>query len=193
MRCERSFTLIELLVVIAIIAILAGLLLPALSRSRAMARRTACLSNLRQMGHAFLMYASDHDRRLPAIDFNAPAPSNLWYHAIAPYVSSKDLAFNWPPGGVFRCPSSTRPTPHYGMSWGVSGVLLTKIEDTTVAIVVADGNAGDPGSGAGINITPPYACLDATRHENGANYLFADGHAVYLSLTTADMWKDYTQ
>lgn len=196
MRRTHSFTLIELLVVIAIIAILAGLLLPALGRSRALARRTACLSNLKQIGTAFVLYASEHNGHLPLIIGGAPNPHDLWYHALAPYLFGKDIAFSWPPDGVYRCPVSSHPTPHYGMSWGISGVSLTKIEDPSVAVVVADGNAGDPGSGAGINITPPYACLDATRHGNGANYLFADGHVAYLDATVAatatNMWKDYT-
>jgi len=76
-RAEGGFTLIELLVVVAIIAVLAGLLLPGLGQAQQAARRTACLSNLRQVGIGITTYAGDHDGRVPfgpkAPPFTSPA------------------------------------------------------------------------------------------------------------------------
>ncbi len=68
---RKAFTLIELLVVIAIIAILAAILFPVFAQAREQARKTACLSNVKQLGLGFQMYAQDYDERMPGVPFNS--------------------------------------------------------------------------------------------------------------------------
>src|SRR5882724_9053867 len=82
----RGFTLVELLVVIGIIAVLIGLLLPALNKAREQSKRTACLANLRSLGHAFIMYANTYKDRLP--NENPPGVTNS-----LPWASDAMVAF----------------------------------------------------------------------------------------------------
>src|SRR5215831_9237737 len=107
LRGEKGFTLIELLVVIAIIAVLAGLLLPVLSRAKESGRATSCFNNVRQLGVACSVYAGDQGRFPSALDWlypQVPPARNLPSGELYPYLKSK---------AVYLCPidSGKVPTP----------------------------------------------------------------------------------
>ncbi len=111
MKRRTGFTLIELLVVIAIIAILAAILFPVFARAREKARASACLSNLKQIGMGFMMYAQDYDETLPACRFQDgswpwefwPTYAAYWWAAIFPGGIQPYIKNNQ----IWNCPSAT--------------------------------------------------------------------------------------
>jgi prepilin-type N-terminal cleavage/methylation domain-containing protein/prepilin-type processing-associated H-X9-DG protein len=121
---SKGFTLIELLVVIAIIAILAAILFPVFAQAREKARQITCVSNLKQIGVAVLMYNQDYDehyypsvseREAPNPPASWPGTDAQWYlqfsirGLLAPYIPG---AINDNAAGVFHCPDGQQWTPN---------------------------------------------------------------------------------
>jgi prepilin-type N-terminal cleavage/methylation domain-containing protein/prepilin-type processing-associated H-X9-DG protein len=180
---RRGFTLVELLVVIAIIAVLIGLLLPAVQKVRAAAFQAQCGNNLKQIGLALQMYHTDYQRLPPGVARYGPGqPSNAtyWSYFILPYVEQTALyqsiplvqAPNWSRGNylaaaqarlsIFRCPASS-DAPTYRTSSG--GNIFNRCPISYAA--VTSGSLGNPASlwGAAETI---YNCDDG-------KYVFAGG------------------
>ncbi len=196
MACKKyalhGFTLIELLVAVAIIAVLFGMLLPALARAREQARQTSCLNNFRQAGIAFEMYKLPHEGYYPT---NPDWKSKLW--AFVPDETRNRIAF---------CPSRhgasiSRDLWYMGQGYNIGSGLIPgfvgrlegRITGAGAKILLAEWGRNFDGQG-GCNAGPPYS--DAAEavysaelplpgptsfwavervHNGGGNILFGDG------------------
>ena len=209
---HRHFTLIELLVVIAIIAILASMLLPALSSARSRARSLQCVSNLKQTGILFHMYLESSNDYIPPYRFGST--NHAWFSMISgrgvsePYTYDMKGMHTDPK--LFVCPEAIAQKnsydwdPFWNISYGLNyrpyafrkrlDSLLVKNASRTVCVMEANTPGPDPGFN---NLTSIQGCVKFRHPTLKTNLLFYDAHVdtyaldTVLNQTTAKILKWY--
>lgn len=210
---RRGFTLIELLVVIAIIAILAAILFPVFAKAREKARQTSCLSNVKQIGLACLMYCQDYDETLPR-HCGQPTPNYPWWVEVAPYCKNTQM-FQCPSdsgssvcaGGSGAYPPGTPRSYGYNLSTTPAGgnvgctvQKLGSIPKPSGLLMLGENNnsaatAGQTWMGywnRASTTGDPTAADTVGRHNGGDNICFVDGHSKWMQtatiLSTQGLW-----